>query len=71
MGSSGNGGKYRPEDRMGIGMTTYVLPDGTTTCCGAYTSIFMDDGTEYCKGCYQEVVEHLTEVPPERFRVEI
>ena len=28
---------------------------GITTCCGAYTSIFIDDGVEYCKCCYRGV----------------
>lgn len=32
-----------------------VKPDGTTTCCGAFTSIFMDDESEYCKCCYRTV----------------
>lgn len=36
-------------------METIVKADGTTTCCGAYTSIFIDDGVEYCKACYREV----------------
>jgi hypothetical protein len=32
-----------------------VANDGTTTCCGAYTTIFIDDGTEYCKCCQNDV----------------
>lgn len=31
---------------------TLVRPNGTTTCCKAYTSIDQD-GQEYCKACYQ------------------
>ena len=45
---------------------TRLLPDGTTTCCGAYTSISVDDGVEYCKACFEGVVEYLTEEPPAR-----
>ena len=32
-----------------------VDQDGRTSCCGAYTSIFMDDGVEYCKACYEPI----------------
>lgn len=39
-----------------------VRADGTTTCCDAFTTIYMDDGVEYCKSCYEEVWEH--EVTP-------
>ena len=44
-----------------IGFTpTIVRADGTTTCCGAYSTIYVDDGVEYCKACYQPVLETLT-----------
>lgn len=39
----------------------YVKPDGRTTCCGAYTTFFIDTGEEYCKCCYRTVVGHLQE----------
>lgn len=34
---------------------TLVRDDGTTTCCDAYSTIFIDDGVEYCKGCGNDV----------------
>ena len=34
---------------------TLIRDDGTTTCCNAYTSIFMDDGVEYCKACFSDI----------------
>lgn len=34
-------------------------PEGTTTCCGAYTSIFEDDGVEYCKACFDAVEDYI------------
>jgi len=37
-------------------MKPFVNPDGTTTCCNAYSSISIDDGVEYCKACYLEVI---------------
>lgn len=36
-----------------------VNKDFTTTCCGAYTTIFIDDGMEYCKCCYRNVEGHI------------
>jgi hypothetical protein len=47
-----------------------VDSDGRTSCCGAYTSIFIDDGIEYCKGCYVAVTGYV-DGPTERFTVEI
>lgn len=35
------------------------LTDGTTTCCDAYSTIFIDDGIEYCKGCGNDIEGHL------------
>lgn len=32
-----------------------VDSDGRTSCCGAFSTIFIDDGIEYCKCCYAEV----------------
>ncbi len=46
-----------------------VRADGTTTCCDAYTSIFLDDGVEYCKACYRDVVGH--ENPADSLRTNI
>ena len=36
---------------------TLVLPDGTTTCCGAYATYH--DTVECCRACWEEVIEHL------------
>lgn len=36
---------------------TIVRADGTTTCCDAFTTIYVDDGVEYCKACYEPVME--------------
>jgi hypothetical protein len=40
---------------MTIKPPTLVLPDGRTTCCQAYTTIFIDDHSEYCKKCKEDV----------------
>lgn len=42
----------------GSGMShtdTHLLPDGTTTCCGAFSTYH--DETECCKVCWEEVTE--------------
>lgn len=36
-----------------------VDEDGLTSCCHAYTSIFIDDQVEYCKGCYRPVTGYI------------
>lgn len=36
-----------------------VNAEGITSCCGAYTSIFIDDGMEYCKECFETVGHEL------------
>ena len=38
-----------------------VRRDGTTTCCDAFTSIFVDDGLEYCKACFRDIEGHTSE----------
>lgn len=43
-----------------------VANDGTTTCCGAYTTIFIDDGTEYCKCCREDVEGYDMTLPTGR-----
>jgi hypothetical protein len=35
----------------------FVKPDGTTTCCQAFTTFY--DGEEYCKGCAETVQGYL------------
>ena len=40
-----------------------VTYDGTTRCCGAYTTIFIDDGTEYCKCCGRDVDGYDMTIP--------
>ena len=32
-----------------------INPDGTTTCCNAFSSID-EDGIEYCKACFEGVM---------------
>lgn len=39
----------------------HVRPDGTTTCCNAYSTISADDQVEYCKKCYRAVEGYLDE----------
>lgn len=36
-----------------------VGEDGTTSCCGAYSTIFTDDGSEYRKCCYRTVTGYI------------
>jgi hypothetical protein len=43
---------------MTITQLRLVNPNGTTTCCGAFTSIFIDDEVEYCKACFNAVDGH-------------
>jgi hypothetical protein len=46
-----------------------VRPDGTTTCCNAYTSVG-DDFVEYCKGCFEEVI-HASEANKMLWKLEV
>jgi hypothetical protein len=49
-----------------MGAPVIVANDGTTTCCGAYTTIFIDDGTEYCKCCREDVEGYDMTLPTGR-----
>ena len=40
---------------MSVVRRVLVREDGRTTCCEAFTSIFIDDGLEYCKACFESV----------------
>lgn len=35
------------------------IADGTTTCCDAYSTVFVDDGIEYCKGCGNDIAGYV------------